>query len=315
MSRGTLPSARAPLGSRRSARRRRGGQVGGLRSREAPTSQQNDRWFGRLERGAGLLVSLSTLAATLLAVVSIQQVRSEQRLNEQGQITDRYSAAGAQLGDSSIDVRLTGIYALQRIMQDSPRDQPTIVNVLCAYVRTHAALPAKQRPAIRHETNELRRDLGQPAADVAAALKVIGDRNPALDRGSTVDLRHTDLTGADLDRAHLPRADLYGARLLRASFENGDLRGAELEVTDSREANFDHADMRRIGLAGADLGGAVVASADLRGGASDLLRQELLEAVPNRFTKLSPRLARDPQVIQRECESDPPCHGEGAGLP
>jgi hypothetical protein len=45
----------------------------------------------------------------------------------QGQVTDRYSAAITNLDSSSVDVRLGGIYALQRIMQDSPLDQPAVV--------------------------------------------------------------------------------------------------------------------------------------------------------------------------------------------
>ena len=39
------------------------------------------------------------------------------------------------LGPGLIDIRLGGIYALQRLMQDSPRDQSTVIAVLCAFVR------------------------------------------------------------------------------------------------------------------------------------------------------------------------------------
>jgi hypothetical protein len=52
------------------------------------------------------------------------------RLTQQGQITDRYSKAVEQLGDDKLDVRLGGIYALERIAIDSRRDHPTIVAVL-----------------------------------------------------------------------------------------------------------------------------------------------------------------------------------------
>jgi hypothetical protein len=43
----------------------------------------------------------------------------------------RFNTAITNLGSSSIAVRLGGIYALQRLMQDSPRDQPAVVAVLC----------------------------------------------------------------------------------------------------------------------------------------------------------------------------------------
>ena len=67
----------------------------------------------------------------------MQQI-TQLQIAEQGQITDRYNAAIINLGSPSVDVRLGGIYALQRIMQDSPPDQSTIVAVLCAFVRDHA---------------------------------------------------------------------------------------------------------------------------------------------------------------------------------
>ncbi|WP_371621563.1 hypothetical protein OG245_00620 [Streptomyces sp. NBC_01116] len=47
------------------------------------------------------------------------------RWRKEGQITDRYTAAVGNLGEDKMDVRLGGIYALERIMQDSRRDQPT----------------------------------------------------------------------------------------------------------------------------------------------------------------------------------------------
>jgi hypothetical protein len=50
---------------------------------------------------------------------------------------DRYTKAVEQLGWDKIDVRL-GVYALQRLMRDSPTDQPTIMEVLAAYIREHA---------------------------------------------------------------------------------------------------------------------------------------------------------------------------------
>ncbi|MEV5680738.1 hypothetical protein AB0L80_42070 [Streptomyces sp. NPDC052069] len=71
------------------------------------------------------------------------QVRNDRALAKEGQITDRYTAAVGNLGEDKVDVRLGGIYALQRIMQDSRRDQPTIANVLATYIRTLAANPRK----------------------------------------------------------------------------------------------------------------------------------------------------------------------------
>ena len=51
------------------------------------------------------------------------------RLNQDGHVTDRYTSAVGQLGDDSAHVRVGGIYALERIGNDSAKDRRTIVYV------------------------------------------------------------------------------------------------------------------------------------------------------------------------------------------
>src|SRR4051794_27804872 len=61
------------------------------------------------------------------------------QLNREGQITERFTRAIDQLGnEKSIDVRLGGIYALERIAKDSDNDRETIFDVLAAFIRQHA---------------------------------------------------------------------------------------------------------------------------------------------------------------------------------
>jgi hypothetical protein len=84
------------------------------------------------------LPGLAAVVALVFTSLAIRETDAQLKITEQGQITDRYNAAITNLGSSSVDVRLGGIYALQRMMQDSPRDQPTVVAVLCAFVRDHA---------------------------------------------------------------------------------------------------------------------------------------------------------------------------------
>ena len=55
----------------------------------------------------------------------------------QGQVTERYNKAVEQLGSKEIDVRVGGIFASERIARDSARDQPTVMEVLAAFVRDH----------------------------------------------------------------------------------------------------------------------------------------------------------------------------------
>ena len=66
------------------------------------------------------------------------------KLAQEGQITDRYTKAIEQLGavdasgNKKLEVRLGGIYALERIAKDSKRDHWPIMEVLCTYVRENA---------------------------------------------------------------------------------------------------------------------------------------------------------------------------------
>jgi PAS domain-containing protein len=60
------------------------------------------------------------------------------RLNERGQITDRYSKAVEMLGSPSHEICIGGIYALGHIMRDSPDYERAIVAALSAFVRRKA---------------------------------------------------------------------------------------------------------------------------------------------------------------------------------
>jgi hypothetical protein len=65
-------------------------------------------------------------------------------LSREGQITDRFTKAIEQLGSlddkgkPKLEIRLGGIYALERIARDSERDHTVIMEVLTTYVREHS---------------------------------------------------------------------------------------------------------------------------------------------------------------------------------
>lgn len=53
-------------------------------------------------------------------------------------VTDRYTKSIEQLGSDKLDVRIGGVYALERIARDSSRDHPTVMEVLSAFIREQA---------------------------------------------------------------------------------------------------------------------------------------------------------------------------------
>lgn len=260
----------APIGSRLSGRRRR--PPVSTANRQSAVIAPADRWT-RIQQAANTLAALGTLAVILFTWLSIQQVDNEHALTREGQVTDRYNAAVTNIGEDSLEVRLGGIYALQRIMEDSPRDQPSIVNVLSTYVRNHAKKP-KQATDVATED-------WKPASDIKAALTALGSREPAHDGTAHVDLRGAHLSGADLRDANLSDAklsyvNLLGAYLRGAHLSDADLRGAHLTSAYLPDANLSDADLSGAKLSAARLGGANLHGAHLTG--VDLTDADLSDA-------------------------------------
>ncbi|MET7608439.1 pentapeptide repeat-containing protein [Streptomyces avermitilis] len=202
------------------------------------------------------------MAALLFTWLQVSQTSKELRIAEEGQITNRFNAAIGNLGSGSVDVRLGGIYALERIMNDSPRDQATVVSVLSAYVRRHAPVP----------TSALK-------ADISAAMDVLVRRRPERDEGLKLDLNHTDLRswkpahpyegrihlgGTILTRGDLSDAGLSGADLAGSSLEEVNLSRADLSEADLTGAVLQEARLRDTGLSGADLTDAYLCALTIR---------------------------------------------------
>ena len=231
---------------------------------------------------------LLQIATGLLAIGALVYTALNFRLSREGHVTDRYTKAIEQLGSERLDVRLGAVYALERIMIDSPRDHPTIVEVLAAYVREHAPDAVKHLPDQQPGPS---RDPGtpavaRPATDVQAALTVIGRRPLGRDERGRLDFRATNLVGADLESAYLRSADLTGADLTRAALTGADLTGADLTratLTGAYliRAHMTHAHLNEAHLAGVYLIGADLVDAHLIGAhldAADLTGADLTQA-------------------------------------
>ncbi|GGU90216.1 hypothetical protein GCM10010182_00860 [Actinomadura cremea] len=225
------------------------------------------QWLNGLVLLIGVVFTGASLIATALTLRNGQDQLEDAR---QQQITGRYATAVSDLGSNKAEVRLGAIYALQRIAVDSPRDRPSIANVLSAYIRLHAQ--DKAPPGS---------DSTRLAVDVQTALTVlfpagrnggpVGNLDPlhGLDL-SHVDFHGKDLTGVilhggvDLTGANLKRTILNDAILNNAIFNNADLEGASLRRAELRGAALG-TDLSGVDLSGADLHGAGLAGAKLTG--------------------------------------------------
>lgn len=219
-------------------------------------------------------VLLVAVLPGLAAMVALLFTWREVRVTEQGQLTSRFNDAISNLGSPSLDVRFGGIYALERIMQDSPRDQPRIVLVLSAYVRRHASVPAAGfavEPAEPKE-GQVAPGLRRPPTDVTAVVNVLAHRSPRHDGDTQVDWSRADLRGLFLtawafkDLAKLPEDGVFPrarAPFAYVNLEGADLRHADLSGVDLRSAFASEANLSRTQLLGADLREADLSLADL----------------------------------------------------
>jgi uncharacterized protein YjbI with pentapeptide repeats len=216
--------------------------------------------------GVVVIVGLVLTAANLWVT---QQVAEENRkIMIEGQVTDRYTKAITQLGDAKLEVRLGGIYALERIAKDSPKDEQTIMEVLTAYVRDNAPRKDDQTQSKSEATDkDPEKKEVEPvkvATDIQAILTVIGRLSTDAEKERfALDLQYTDLRSVNLDKADLRGANLRGANLRRANLSGANLRGANLRRAHLSGATLFWADLSGAELSEANLSGAKLNGANL----------------------------------------------------
>lgn len=179
----------------------------------------------------GLLV-LGTLYVTWRRAKAAEQTVA---VAQEGQITERFTRAIEQLGSEKMEIRLGGIFALERIARDSKKDHWQVIEVLTAYVRENAPADGISNP----------KPFRSVSVDIQAILEVLGRRKVAYESpNQKLNLRMTDLRGAELEGAILQNVDLRMTDLHNVIFKDADLRGAKMFHASIRNANLDGADLR-----------------------------------------------------------------------
>ncbi|MEJ8670873.1 pentapeptide repeat-containing protein [Streptomyces sp. NBC_01017] len=162
--------------------------------------------------------------------------REQAEITREGQVTERYVEAIKLLSSGNLTQRLGGIYSLERIMWDSDKDRSTAVEVLAAFIRERAAIRDSDESG----------NGKNPEEDVQAALTVLGRRPIHEENTDFIDLRRTDLRGANLADAVLDHVDMERCLLQGASFYRAYLRCADFSEATLTGAHFMDA---RIGAA------------------------------------------------------------------
>lgn len=217
---------------------------------------------------AAVLQSLAGLVVVAGAAATWWQVH----ISRQSQITERFTRAVDQLGSENTDIRIGGIYALERIAKNSAADRRAIQFLLGAFVRNHASWPVGAADGPQHPTATI--DAHLPwlqvrAPDVQAAVGALGRRLPMPDERvlylSRVDLRGLQLHGARLTGVQMRYANLARAWLQETQLDRSDLKGADLRRANLQGTQLTAANLSSAYLQGANLRGADLRHANLRG--------------------------------------------------
>jgi hypothetical protein len=181
-------------------------------------------------------VALQGLAG-LVVVAGTAATWWQLQISREGQITDRFTKAVDQVGSSNVDVRIGGLYALERIARNSAADRNAIQFLLGAFVRTHMPWPVGAPGGPQHPTPVVDEQLPWMRVRLPISRRpmgVLGRLPPSRDE--TV----ISLSRVDLRSIALRDARLSGSRFRYANLARSVLGGVWLEGSDLTPCSVRH---------------------------------------------------------------------------
>ena len=263
----------------------------------ATTADENHRLDAIVNTRGALLGVLAPVVVAIGAVAAFLNYRETSAQNRRtvelsrdtldvtrrGQLTDRFTRAIEQLGqtgEDKLDIRLGGIYALEQISKESAELHRPVMEILTAFLREHSQ-PAETVPkqtdnqvSPPRPSDEATEHAMPLRADFQAIATVLGRRNLSRDRVDFgLDLRGValnrvyfagaQLQEANFERAHLWPANFAGAHLREANFQRAQLWHADFDGAHLQRARFDGAHLQGASFAGAQLQRAYFGGAEL----------------------------------------------------
>jgi Protein of unknown function (DUF2934)/Pentapeptide repeats (8 copies) len=250
-------------------------------------------WYDKHHEAVAPLLTL--VAGVAVAGVALARHFAQTDADRQRRITESFSKAVEQLASEKLEVRLGGIYSLERISKESPDDYWTVMENLTAFVRERsrrnerernsedlerriamrayfnwleAGRPDGQAENIWNRSHMLETTYGEPpAGDIDAVLGLItrrSKRNQEREKANNwrfnfrgaVLRRTTQLSDAHLEGAYFSDANLEWVLLDRAHLEGAYFVRAHVENAYFRDAHLEGAVWWGAHLEGAKFEGA-----------------------------------------------------------
>jgi uncharacterized protein YjbI with pentapeptide repeats len=232
--------------------------------------------YSLLFQGTGAIV---LVGLTYTGWRYLRRINDRLQSSANQEMSDRFSQAIHHLASDKLEVRLGGIYTLESLAQESPREHWMIMEVLTAFVRERSLAQQEEIRQQQRLTGQ-RLSLRPISTDVQAVMTVLSRRDVSKDRPDrNIELRESNLRAADLIGVELWGADLWkvnlreaqlwqaklaGAFLGRANLSNASLWKADLEGAYLWKANLEGANLEEANLEGANLEGTNLKDANLK---------------------------------------------------
>ena len=259
---------------------------------EAEKAELENSYRTTLVQALGGLFFLVTAGLTLRNI----------QLTDDKQVAERFSKAVEMLGSSEkLELRVGGIYSLEKISEDSPgKYLSAVIDILASFIKRKSMLmEAKeyeenlsraelyQYQAIGIEVEQFREFESIPS-DIQAALSALKRLSLSMEAKANLNLSFSKLVGADLrgfkfNNIDLRSADLTlcdcqdvrilnsnlsfiklrGSVLIDASLIGCNLLGSKLYRSDCRNASFKKSNLSGVDFRKANLAGAILSSSNM----------------------------------------------------
>ena len=182
-----------------------------------------------------------------------QQAQANQN-QEQGLRQERMKNAIEHLGNKSGSISLGGAYELFHLAQDHEELRQTILDILCAHIRSKTG---------EEEYKEKYKTV--PSEDIRALLRLLFVEEHKVFKDCRIRLMGSWLHGAEIGEGRMQGAYLHSVQLRGAWLQGIQLQGANLSGTDLQYVWLGKANMQGVRLRDAGLQGAHLEGAQLQG--------------------------------------------------
>ena len=176
---------------------------------------------------------------------------NDKELAKEQLVTDQFIKASKMLGDSSIAVRMAGIYSLEQIMNNYPNYHKQVVDLLSAYIREKRKLTGSDLRKIYEyiSSYHLKRELISKdkyfkpiETDIQSVLDVLS-RRKRIDSTFVINLTFSNLYSASFNNYNFENIDFSASYLGFADFSNSNFKNvvfkeSVLDFADFSDANF-----------------------------------------------------------------------------